>query len=228
MPLRHAPKRRFDYLAFYQPASFGRLGKCIRYYARIAELRPYTRRELLPLERHHPRAGEKYYRVRILELQKLFRPIRNKRFPARRVSFGFTTLRRLLTAKNMLELYNVSQTEEMMAQALQRSKIPAMAQHYVRGNSGGKRAKYFLDFAIMCKRGNIAIECDNNKAHGTAFQRMRDKAKNDYLRNNGWTVIRLAEKKILDHLPECILRLRNVVARLGGAERASQSEYSLE
>ena len=35
IPVAQAPRRRFDYLAFYQPLLFCHQGKRIRYYARV-------------------------------------------------------------------------------------------------------------------------------------------------------------------------------------------------
>lgn len=218
MPLSSAPRRKFQYLAFYQPAAFGRSGKCIRYWARVKGKRTVLRRELLPRERGHERAGEVYYRIDIGELRKLAPPVRNRRFPARRISFGFTTLRRLLLSRNILELYGVSATEEIVAAALRRAKIPAAAQKYVAGISRGVRKRYFLDFAIECARGRIAIECDNDKAHGIAPQRAKDESKDKFLRASGWTVIRLTEKQMVHRLPQCMARVARAVARLGGLQ----------
>lgn len=215
MPLANAPKRSFDYIAFYQPASFGKYGKCIRYYARVSAIEKHKRRELLPKEADHPRAGETYYMVRIQQLLKR-PPIKNRRFPARRVSFGFTTMRRLLSANNMLELYNVCPTEEIVARALRRARIPAIAQQHVAGLRRGKRVRYFLDFGIPCAGGKIAIECDNDKAHISTSQRLKDRAKDSFLRRSGWTIIRLTENEIIHTLPQCITRIERAIARLGG------------
>ena len=35
IPVFFLPKKKFDYLAFYQPEGFGRRGKRIEYYARV-------------------------------------------------------------------------------------------------------------------------------------------------------------------------------------------------
>src|SRR3989344_9200580 len=99
------------------------------------------------------------------------RPIRNK--PPRRIVFGFTTLGRLFESRSMLQLYNVPPTEQIMESALRKAGIRALAQYYV---LGGKR-RYRLDFAVFCKKGTIAIECDNNKAHRSFAQHARDRAK---------------------------------------------------
>jgi len=77
IPLSHAPARRFNYLAFYQPASFGHCGKRIQYYARILNYQNVKRKDLLPNELNHPRAQDYYLCFRVGEVKKLSRPIRN-------------------------------------------------------------------------------------------------------------------------------------------------------
>lgn len=210
MPKLAAPKRAFRYLAFYQPAAFGREGKRIQYYARVLRSRVRTRRGLLPREPEHPRASESYIQMRVGKIRALPRPIRN--VLPRRVSFGFTTLRRLLDTKNILQLYGVAPTEQIVGSALKRQGIPALAQQTV---SDGNR-RYRLDFAIFCGRGAIAVECDNRKAHAGRRQRVRDRTKDAFLRRHGWTVIRLREEEIVSNLDRCVRRVQRTVTRLGG------------
>ncbi|MEK7212757.1 MAG: DUF559 domain-containing protein [Patescibacteria group bacterium] len=211
IPAARLPKRRFRYLAFYQPALFGRRGKCIRYYARALKRQTIRRRDLLPDEPWHPRARADYIRIDVGKVRKLPRPIRNT-IP-RRVSFGFTTRERLLRAKNILQLYNVAETEKMVRKWLCRARIKATAQYWVK--SGEKR--YCLDFAVFCRRGLIAIECDNTKAHAGLRQRQRDRIKDAFLKNHGWVVMRLKEKDVVTDEKRCIAKIRKMVRKLGGS-----------
>ena len=210
IPLSHAPARRFDYLAFYQPASFGRRGRCIQYYARVLDSRTVKRNDLLPNESNHPRAQEHYLCLYIGRVKKLLRLIRN--VAPRRISFGFTTLDNLLKSKNILQLYNIAPTEQIVENALRRAGIETVSQHYVL--SGKKR--YRLDFAVFCRKGSIAVECDNKKAHSSPCQREKDKIKNIFLRRRGWIVIRLTEHDIISNLKGCIARVQKAVRKLGG------------
>ena len=213
IPALHAPKRKFKYLAFYQPAGFARQGKRILYYARVLNQRVVRRRDLLPDEFDHPRANDYYFLFRTGKIRQLSRPIRNK-LP-RRVSFGFTSLNRLLKSQNILQLYKVAPTEEILRATLRRAGIRASGQHYV--SSGGKR--YYVDFAIFCRHGAIAIECDNKKAHSGARQKEKDKIKNRALKLVGWTVIRLPEKDMVRDLRSCMKRVREAIRKLGGIKR---------
>ncbi|MDO8598665.1 MAG: hypothetical protein Q7S02_00995 [bacterium] len=210
VPVVRAPKRAYAYLAFYQPATFGIRGKCIRYYARVLERGIVSRRRLLPDELDHPRARERYYQIRIGSIQTLRHPIRN--IIPRRVTFGFTTLDRLRSARDMLQLYQVTPIEQMVEDGLRRAGIHAIAQRVV--VSGTRRCR--LDFAVPCRSGAIAIECDNATSHRSPIHRARDRRKDAFLRQLGWTVVRLTERDIVADLPHCIARVRVAVGTLGG------------
>jgi very-short-patch-repair endonuclease len=213
IPVKHLPKRKFDYLAFYQPLSFGRKGKQIQYYAPVLDYKVIKRSDLLPEELEHPRAKDYYLKIQVGKAKKLARPIKN--IIPRRISFGFTTLSHLLKSKDILQLYNVTPTEPMVEDGLKEAGIKATPQYYVRG----KEKRFFLDFAIFCQKGKIAIECDNKKVHSLPSQKRKDKIKNAFLRKYGWTVIRLPEEKIVSDLPGCLKRVEKAIQKLGGLEK---------
>ncbi|MBI4450006.1 DUF559 domain-containing protein [Candidatus Uhrbacteria bacterium] len=210
IPAAAAPTRPYTYLAFYQPAAFGVRGKSIRYYARVLSRHTVPRRRLLPDESEHPRASEQYIQLRIGALHTLRRPIRN--IVPRRVTFGFTTLHRLRTARDLLQLYQVAPIEQMVEDGLRRAGIRAIAQRVV--VSGGRRCR--LDFAIPCTHGAIAVECDNRSSHQSPQQRARDRNKDAFLRSLGWTVVRLPERDIVGDLSRCIARVRAAIRACGG------------
>jgi len=217
IPVAYAPTQRFDYLAFYQPTLFGRQGKRIRYYARVLNYRVIKRGDLLPDEPNHLRARDYYLQVHVGKIKKLPRPIRN--IIPRRISFGFTTLSCLLKSKNILQLYNVVPTEQIVGDGLSRGGIKAISQYYFLSS----KKRYGLDFAVFCKQGSIAIECDNKKAHSGLRQQKKDKMKNNFLRKQGWTVIRLPEQDIVSDLKGCIVRIKKAVRKLGGLQKRCQA-----
>ncbi len=214
IPVKHAPKRKFDYLAFYQPASFNRRRKRIQYYARVLGCRVIQRRNLLSAELSHPRSRDYYLQVRVGKIKKLSKPVKN--VIPRRISFGFTTLNRLLKSKDILQLYNIAPTEQMVKTGLKEARIKAVAQYYILG----EKRRYRLDFAVFCKQGSIAIECDNKKAHSSLRQREKDRIKNIFLRRHSWIVIRLSEEEIVSDLKGCIVRIKKAVRKLGGLDLA--------
>jgi len=93
IPVFYSPKRKFSYVAFYQPSSFGRYGGRINYYARVKDIGITKRKYVLSKEYDHPKAEDDYYKIKLYKIQKLLKPILNKN--KMRVSFGFTTLKNL-------------------------------------------------------------------------------------------------------------------------------------
>ncbi len=104
IPLERAPQRiAASYLAFYHPACFRETRWTISYYAPLLRYRVVPRRVLLPGEPNHPHAEALYYRLEIGDLIALPRPIPSPRL--RRVTFIMTTLSRLLSAREISDLW---------------------------------------------------------------------------------------------------------------------------
>ena len=103
IPLRTAPKVvAVDYLAFYQPASFGDRGGQIEFIAEVRGHELTTRGELLKDEEDHPRAREEYYKIQIGGLEKLKEPILADKW--KRITFLYTTGEYLLKAQTINDL----------------------------------------------------------------------------------------------------------------------------
>lgn len=209
IPCDTSPKRSFRYLAFYQPACFGREGKRIACYARVARVEKHPRRVLLPRERNLSSADKNYLKIYLRSITRLPRPVINN-IP-RRISFGFTTLSRLKKSRTILELYHVAPTEEIVGKALATANVTTIPQYVISEGKGSGRRRYRLDFAIIHQNKKIAIECDNKKAHFTAAQKKKDRAKDAFLRSRGWTVIRLSEPDIVLRLDACIAGIRRAI-----------------
>jgi hypothetical protein len=104
VPLRRAPRAlAVEYLAFYQTAAFGAERWAVRYLAAVHSVSVVTRGELLPAERNHPRAAERYYRFALGPILALPAPIPSRRL--RRLSFISTTYGTLLRARDVTELW---------------------------------------------------------------------------------------------------------------------------
>ena len=103
IPLRTAPKVvAVDYLAFYQPSSFGEHGGQIEFIAEVRGHELTTRAELLKDEADHPRAKEEYYKIQIGGLEKLKGAIVADKW--KRITFLYTTGEYLLKAKTLNDL----------------------------------------------------------------------------------------------------------------------------
>jgi hypothetical protein len=115
VPLRTAPRTvRVDWIAFYQPGSFGCLRWSICTYARVRGVELVTRRELLQDEPDHPGADEPYYKIQLGPLQRLEEPITARRW--RRFTFLYTTGQRFLRERTLesLRIQSASERDSLM------------------------------------------------------------------------------------------------------------------
>jgi hypothetical protein len=110
IPYRFAPKVvQVDYLAFYQPASFGmdHSGR-IEVFAELLGVELTTRAELIKDEPEHTRANEEYYKIQLGSLQKLPKPILAEKW--KRITFLYTTGELFGSASTIQDL--IVKTEE--------------------------------------------------------------------------------------------------------------------
>ncbi len=117
IPLRTAPKVvAVDYLAFYQPSSFGEQGGRIEWLAEVRGHELTTRRELLRDEPDHPRAQEEYYKIQLGPLQRLPHPILAEDW--RRITFLYTTGEHFLRARTLNDLVVHGSERELLWKSL--------------------------------------------------------------------------------------------------------------
>ena len=103
IPLRTAPKVvAVDYLAFYQPSTFGGRSGQIEFVSEVRGHELTTRGELLKDEADHPRAKEEYYKIQLGSLEKLSQPITADKW--KRLTFLYTTGEYLLKANTLNDL----------------------------------------------------------------------------------------------------------------------------
>src|SRR5512142_61291 len=103
IPLRTAPKVvAVDYLAFYQPSSFGEDGGRIQFAAPVRGHELTTRAELLKDEADHPHAQDEYYKIQLGGLERLSRPIVADKW--KRLTFLYTTGEYLQRAEKLNDL----------------------------------------------------------------------------------------------------------------------------
>lgn len=192
IPLSKRPRREIEYIAFYQPLAFAKNGSCIRYYARIESTSVVKRIELLPDELSHPNANKNYLKITFKKLNMLRQKITNRN--RMRIAFGFTSLNKLLKAREVIELFGVPPIEKILAKVLKKENIRAIRQCIVKTPA---RKKYVLDFAIFGKNRPLNIECDGEKSHSLRSQRLKDIKRDRDLKKMGWQVLRLKDKEII-------------------------------
>jgi len=117
IPLRTAPKVvAVDYVAFYQPASFGEHKWCIECVAPVRGHELVTRTELLQDDPDHPRAGEEYFKIQLGPVTQLPAPIRAEKW--KRITFLYTTGDYLLDAETINDLVVHSEERKLLWRAL--------------------------------------------------------------------------------------------------------------
>ncbi|HPJ72459.1 MAG TPA: DUF559 domain-containing protein [bacterium] len=216
VPVASAPRtiESIRYLAFYFPAAFGEEFQYrVFYYAPVRGMDAVKRIELFPDEPRHPRAKKDYYRIGLGQIKKLPRPIPSRRF--RRLVHIPSTYGKLMTAREINDLYETSPLEDTMYRALKREKIDPERQLYVEAG----RKKYCLDFCVYCKDRNIDIECDGESYHTLPKALARDRARNNDLASRGWSVLRFSGSQIRESLPECLSLVKKTVRTNKGLAR---------
>ena len=118
VPLSSAPKvLEVDYLAFYQPASFGAAHRWqIEHYAQLRGYELVRRADLFRDEPDHPRAQEEYFKMQVGALQNLPAPVLAGN--VRRLTFLYTTGKLFRTAETVSDLVVSAEEREGLWRAL--------------------------------------------------------------------------------------------------------------
>jgi hypothetical protein len=193
IPEKKAPKTLLvDYLAFYQPASFGAQAHGIYWYAPLLGHELSTRRQLLQNEPNHPRADEAYFKLQIGALQKRIPPLLSARW--RRLSFFYTIGAYFNTAQDLTDLLVGNAERELLWQALRERGY-----HTEKAYSGESPA---LELSVLCALGNLQIhlipEEQTIPVTETPYQ------------------LYLPQRRVREQPDACLLTIDEQIARLGG------------
>ncbi len=212
IPLLRAPSRvGADYLAFYQTKIFGEEAWAINYYAPIKRFLIVSRQDLLPDQSDHPRAKERYYKIEIGPLRRLPNPIPSHRL--RRITFIPTTLKHLLRAEEINDLWPGTPAEERLWQAFKENGL--IAERCYCPGVQDERAR--IDFALYCQEGNIAVFFEREALVENLHIIHEETTLGDYdLAAGGWTVLRLRAHEVNRSLPACLGAVLSAVDKHGG------------
>lgn len=201
IPQRRAPRRiGADYLAFYQTGAFKEQDEAqtVTYFAPTRRYRLVTRRELLPDEASHPRADDYYFRIEIGPLQRLERPIPAARY--RRVTFIHTTLDRLLTAQDVVDLFRKDDPFETLWHALREHRLRPLKNRLI-----GEQP---VDIALRARGGYLGIRCVEDAAtHENRPPLLADR----------WELVEIPSAEITQNLNNCLRQIGAALIRLGGS-----------
>ena len=201
IPQRSAPRRvGADYLAFYQTSAFKAEAEAqtVTYYAPTRRYRLLTRRELLPAEADHPRAGDYYFRIELGPLQRLDVSIPAGAF--RRVTFIHTTLDRLFTATTVTDLFYKEDPFETLWQALR--------EHRLRPLKNRLLGEQPVDITLRARGGYLAINCSDERS----AQELRQPMLADR-----WEVLCFSTAQIQQDLVGCLRQVGAKLIELGGS-----------
>ena len=206
IPLAHVPRRRPKYLAFYQPAIFGKSGKRIELYGQVKCWRVKKRIDLLPKEVNHANSQEPYIQFILSKVSKLHHPLTN--YKGLRVCFGFTSLSKLRRSPDLRRLFDIPPIEDILAKILNENNIPFCRQYTVKG----KANKFFrLDFAIPRQKQWLDVECDGFRWHSQKRQREADRKRDCKLKALGWTVLRIPEEELIKNPTEVLGKIKEIL-----------------
>ena len=212
IPVESAPKRwPPQWLAFYQTKVFGDEAYAVRYYGRVAEIERVPRRELFPHEFPNPKSDRMYYRLRLDSFERLPQPIVSRRW--RRIVFIATTWQKFSIAVEINDLYDESPLEDRLWAELKRERINAERQWDLKLND----ARYLLDFAVFCQKGQIDIETDGDSWHTQRKRIAADNLRDNTLQTHGWEVLRFNTQVIRESAAQrCLPKITKMINRLGG------------
>jgi hypothetical protein len=189
----------FEYVAFYFTAAFAEAKYAVHYYARRLGHELVTRRELLPSEPDHPRAGEAYYKLQLGPLQRRDPPILSLRW--RRVTFIHTTWDRFQAAQELNDLFvEGDEFVDRLYHALREVDLAPERNYPVR-EAG---VEYLANLALPCCDGVLAVDVG---AGGTASPGMAPRLPGG---------LRFTPQSVVRDLEGCLLAIRAEVERRGG------------
>jgi hypothetical protein len=156
IPEARAPKGVLsEYVAFYFTAAFPEKKWGIYYYARRLGHELALRRDLLPYEADHPRAGARYYKLQLGRIQRKEPPILSQRW--RRIAFIHTTWDRFADAEEINDLFATGDVYVDRVYTTLRDAGLAPERCFPIRESG---AEYIAEVALPCQAGVVVISPD--------------------------------------------------------------------
>jgi len=216
IPVESAPKPCSpQILAFYQGKVFGKeQAYQIRYFGEVNRIDILARKELFPNDETNLTKSEKmYYRLQIASLEERHQPIPSYR--PRRLVFIPTTIKKFNLAGQINDLFDGSPLEDRLWDVLKIDKMQAERQWKLLINS----RVYFLDFAVFCKKGKLAIETDGYTTHYDSIRKIdEDIWRQNEIINDEWHLLRYTTNQVKDGGMPYLAQIQTKVAQLGGLE----------
>ncbi len=144
-------------------------------------------------------------------MQRLDPPLISRR--RRIIVFIPTTWQKFAMAAEINDLYDDSPLEDSLWAELKRLAIPAERQWRVQV----KRKFYYLDFALFCREGKVAIETDGDLWHLGRPHSTADNRRQNALTSAGWRILRFDTHQIREQMASyCIPEVQDTIEELKG------------
>ncbi len=222
IPVENAPKRwPPNVLAFYQGKVFGREEAYkIRYFGEVRQIDILPRKELFPDDEENQHKAENlYYCVHINKLEE--RPIPIVSYRPRRLVFIPTTLRRFELAEQINDLFDSSPLEDRLWKALKYINILAERQWKI----VVQNHNYYLDFAVFCNHGKLAIETDGYTYHYDSRNQIDyDTWRQNEIELDDWRFLHYTTRQVKDDWTPYLAQIQRVIGQLGGTQKPEKYE----
>ena len=222
IPVEHAPKRwPPKVLAFYQGKMFGKEEAYkIRHFGEVERIDVVQRKELFPDdEKNADKAESKYYRIQLKSLQERYKPILSYR--PRRLVFIPTTMEKFDNAEQINDLFDGSHLEDLLWTGLKALKVLAERQWKI----VVQKHNYYLDFAVFCKNGKLAIETDGYTTHHDSMNQIDyDTWRQNEIELDDWRFLHYTTKQVKDNWIPYLSQIEQKIEQLGGLESPEKFE----
>jgi very-short-patch-repair endonuclease len=222
IPVESAPRRwPPKVIAFYQGKVFGKEeGYKIRYYGEVSRIDTVPRKELFPDDQENQHKAENlYYCVHIKELEE--RPVPIVSYRPRRLVFIPTTLEKFNNAGQINDLFDGSPLEDRLWKALKHINILAERQWkiIVQGHN------YYLDFAVFCNHGKLAIETDGYTTHFDSRNQIDyDTWRQNEIELDDWRFLHYTTSQIKEKGSPYLKQIEQKIEQLGGLQNLHDFE----
>lgn len=216
IPVENAPKRwPPKILAFYQGKVFGEAEAYkIRYFGEVREIDVVPRKVLFPGDKKNAHKAENlYYRVQLDNLTKRELPIISPR--PRRLVFIPTTLKKFEQATQINDLFDASPLEDTLWDGLKQHNILAERQWKIVVQDHN----YYLDFAVFCNNGKLAVETDGYSFHYDSKNQIDyDTWRRNEIEMDGWRFLHYTSRHIKDNAADYLSQIDRTIQQLGGLQ----------
>jgi very-short-patch-repair endonuclease len=220
-------------LSFYQGYPFGEKASQIRYYGEVEQMEIVPRRQLFPDDkRNEHKADDLYYKVSLKNLQE--RPVPILSYRPRIWRFICTSLTKFDNANQINDLFWGNGLEEKMWADLKSRNILAEREWELKIEG----VKYYLDFAVFCRQGKLAIETDGYTTHYDSKEKIDyDTQRRNKVDSDEWAFLHYTPKHMNEAGKEYLAEIEHRIEKLGGEESPEefnrkigegQAEYILD